>query len=65
MMHLMAKGTFVLAIGIIPGTLKLVVVIVHTLRAVLHLSWVIARFANDTSLHESVSVSGGHGTVPV
>ncbi len=65
MMHLMAKGTFVLAIAIIPDTLKLVVVIVHALCAVLHFSWIIARFAINSSPHKSVSVPGGHGTVPV
>ncbi len=65
MMHLMAKRTFVLAIGIIPDALKLVVVIVHALCAVLHLSRVIAWLAINSSLHESVSVSSGHGAVPV
>ncbi len=65
MVHLMAERTFVLAIGIIPDALKLVVVIVHALCAVFHLSRVIARLAINFSLHESVSVSGRHGTVPV
>jgi hypothetical protein len=65
MMHLMAERTFVLAIGIIPDALKLFVVIVHALCAVFHFSRVIARLAINSSLHESVSVPGGHGTVPV
>ncbi len=65
MMHLVTERTFVLAVGIIPGALKLVVVIVHAFCAVLHLSRVIARLAINSSLHESVGVSGGHGTVPV
>ena len=64
-MHRMAERTFVFAIGIVPDTLNLVVVIVHALCAVLHLSRVIARLAINSSLHESVGVSGGHGTVPV
>ncbi len=65
MVHLMAERTFVLTIGIVPDTLKLVVVIIHALCAVLHLSRVIARLAIDPSFHESVGVPGGHGTVPV
>ena len=65
MMHLMAEGTFVLAVGVVPGTFKLMVVIFHALRAVLHLSRVIARLAIDSPFHESVGVPGGHGTVPV
>jgi hypothetical protein len=65
MMHLMAERTFVLTIGIVPDALKLVVVIVHALCAVLHLSRVIARLAIDSPFHESVGVPGGHGTIPV
>ena len=61
----MTERTFVLAVGVVPDTLKLMVVIFHALRAVLHLSRVIARLAINSSLHESVGVSGGHGTVPV
>ena len=61
----MAERTLVLAVGVVPGTLKFMVVIFHALSAVLHLSRVIARLAINSSLHESVSVSGGHGTVPV
>jgi hypothetical protein len=65
MIHLIAEGTFVLAIGVVSHTLKLMVVIFHALCAVLHLSRVIARLAIHSSLHESVGVPGGHGTVPV
>ncbi len=65
MIHLVTERTFVLAVGIVPDTLKLVVVIFHALRAVLHLSRVIARLAINSSFHKSVGVSGGHGTVPV
>ncbi len=61
----MAEGTFVLAVGVVPGTLKLMVVIFHALCAVLHLSWVIARLAIHSCVHESIGVPGGHGTVPV
>ena len=65
MIHLMAERTFVLAVGIVPGTLKFMVVIVHAFCAVLHFSRVIARLAVHSSFHESVGVPGGHGTVPV
>ncbi len=65
MMHLMAERTFVLTISIVPDALKLVMVIVHALCAVLHLSRVIARLAIDSPFHESVGVPGGHGTIPV
>ena len=65
MVHLMAERTFVLAVGVVPGTLKFMVVIFHALGAVLHFSRVIARLAIHSSFHESVGVSGGHGTVPV
>ena len=61
----MAKRTFVLAVGVVPGTLKFMVVIFHALGAVLHFSRVIARLAIHSSFHESVGVPGGHGTVPV
>ena len=47
MMHRMAEGTFVLAVGVIPGTLKFMVVVYHALIAVLHFSRVIARLANS------------------
>ena len=65
MMHLMAERTFVLTIGIVPDALKLVVVIVHALCAVLHLSRVIARLAINSPFHESVGVPRGHGAVPI
>ncbi len=65
MMHLMTERTFVLAVGVVPGTLKFMVVIFHALGAVLHFGQVIARLAIHSSFHESVGVSGGHGTVPV
>ena len=61
----MTERTFVLTVGVVPDTLKLVVVIFHALGAVLHLSRVIAGLAIDPSFHESVGVPGGHGTVPV
>ncbi len=64
-MHLMTERTFVLAVGVVPGTLKFMVVIFHALCAVFHFSRVIARFAIHSSFHESVGVPGGHGTVPV
>ncbi len=65
MIHLVTERTFVLTVGVVSGTLKFMVVIFHALSAVLHLSRVIARLAINSSFHESVSVSGGHGTVPV
>ena len=61
----MAERTFVLTVGVVPGTLKFMVVIFHALCAVLHLSRVIARLAINSSLHESVGVPCGHGAVPV
>ena len=61
----MAERTFVLTVGIVPGTLKFMVVIVHAFCAVLHSSRVIARLAVHSSFHESVGVPGGHGTAPV
>ncbi len=64
MIHLVTERTFVLAVGVIPDTLKLMVVIFHALCAVLHLSRVIARLAINSSLHESVGVPCGHGAVP-
>ena len=65
MIHLMTERTFVLAVGVVSGTLKFMVVIIHALGAVLHLSRVIARLAIHSSFHESVGVPGGHGTAPV
>ena len=65
MIHLMTERTFVLAVGVVPDTLKLMVVIFHALGAVLHLSRVIARLAINSPFHESVGVPGGHGAVPV
>ena len=65
MVHLMTERTFVLTVGVVSGTLKFVVVIVHALGAVLHFSWVIAGLTIHSSFHESVGVPGGHGTVPV
>jgi hypothetical protein len=65
MIHLMAERTLVLTVGVVSGTLKFMVVIFHALGAVLHFSRVIARLAIHSSFHESVGVSGGHGTVPV
>ncbi len=65
MMHLMAERTFVLAVGVVPGTLKFMVVVYHALSAVLHFSRVIARLAIHSPFHESVGIPGGHGTVPV
>ena len=64
-MHLMTERTFLLTVGVVSGTLKFMVVIFHALCAVLHFSRVIARLAIHSSFHESVGVSGGHGTVPV
>ena len=61
----MAEGTFVLAVGVVPGTFKLMVVIFHALCAVLHLRRVIARLAIDSPFHESVGVPGRHGAVPI
>ena len=61
----MAERTFVLTVGVASGTLKFMVVIFHALGAVLHFSRVIAGLAIHSSFHESVGVSGGHGTVPV
>jgi hypothetical protein len=61
----MAERTFVLTVGVVPGTLKFMVVIVHAFCAVLHFSRVIARLAVHSSFHESVGVPGGHGTAPV
>ncbi len=61
----MAERTFVLTVGVVPGTLKFMVVIVHAFGAVLHFSRVIARLAVHSSFHESVGVPCGHGTVPV
>ena len=57
----MTERTFVLAVCVVPDTLKFMVVIFHAL----HFSRVIAGLAIHSSLHESVGVSGGHGTVPV
>jgi hypothetical protein len=65
MVHLMAERTLVLTVGVVPGTLKFMVVIVHALGAVLHFSRVIAGLAIHSSFHESVGVPGGHRTVPV
>ena len=65
MVHLMAERALVLTIGVVSGTLKFMVVIIHALGAVLHFSRVIARLAIHSSFHESVGVPGGHGTVPV
>jgi hypothetical protein len=65
MIHLMTERTFVLAVGVVPDTLKFMVVVFHALGAVLHLSRVIAGLAIHSSFHESVGVPGGHGTVPV
>ncbi len=56
----MTERTFVLAVGVVPGTLKFMVVIFHALGAVLHLSRVIAGLAIHSSFHESVGVPGGH-----
>ncbi len=64
-MHLMTERAFLLAVGVVSGTLKFMVVIFHTLCAVLHFSRVIARLAIHSSFHESVGIPGGHGTVPV
>ncbi len=61
----MAERALVLTVGIVPGTLKFMVVIIHALGAVLHFSRVIARLAVHPSFHESVGVPGGHGAVPV
>ncbi len=61
----MTERTFVLAVGIVPDTLKLMVVIFHALGAVLHLSRIIARLAVHSSFHESVGVPRGHGAVPI
>ena len=60
MVHLVTERTFVLAVGVVPDTLKLMVIIFHALCAVLHLSRVIARLAINSPFHESVGVSGGH-----
>jgi len=65
MMQLMAERTFVLAVGVVSGTLKFMVVVYHALSAVLHFSRVIARLAIHSPFHESVGVPSGHGTVPV
>ncbi len=64
MVHLVTERTLVLAVGVVPGTLKFMVIF-HALRAVLHFSRVIARLAIHSSFHESAGVPGGHGTVPV
>ena len=56
----MTEGTFVLAIGVVPDTLKFMVVIFHAPGAVLHLSRVIAGLAVHSSFHERVCVPGGH-----
>ena len=61
----MTERTFVLAVGVVSGTLKFMVVIVHALGAVLHLSRIITRLTIHSSFHKSVGVPGGHGTVPV
>ena len=62
----MAERTFVLIVGVVPDTLKLMVVIFHALCAVLHLSRVIARLAINSPFHpESVGVPRGHGAVPI
>ena len=61
----MAEGTFVLAIGVVSHTLKLMVVIFHVLGAVFHLSRIIARLAINSPFHESVGVPCGHGAVPI
>ena len=61
----MAERTFVLTVGVVFGTLKFMVVILHALGAVLHFSRVIAGLTIYSPFHESVGVSGGHGTVPV
>ncbi len=65
MIHLMTERAFVLTVGVVPDTLKLMVVILHALGAVLHLSRVIARLAVDSPFHESVGVPRGHGAVPI
>ncbi len=65
MMHLMTERKFLLAVGVVSGTLEFMVVILHALRAVLHFSRIIARLAIHSSFHESVGIPGGHGTVPV
>ncbi len=64
-MHLMTERTFVLAVGVVPGALKFMVVIFHALCAVPYFSRVIAWLAIHSSFHESVGVPSGHGTVPV
>ena len=61
----MTERTFVLAVGVVPDTLKFMVVIFHALGAVLHLSRVIARLAINSSFHKSVGVPSGHGAVPI
>ncbi len=61
----MTERTVVLALGVVPSTLKFMVVIFHALGAVLHFSRVIARLAIHSSFHESVGVPGRHGTIPV
>ena len=61
----MTERTFVLAVGVVSGTLKFMVVIVHALGAVLHFSRIITRLTIHSSFHKSVGVPGGHGTVPV
>ncbi len=65
MIHLMTERTFVLTVGLVPGTLKLMVIIFHALCAVLHLSRVIARLAINSPFHESVGVPREHGAVPI
>jgi hypothetical protein len=65
MIHLMTERTFVLTVRVVSGTFELMMIIVHALCAVFHLSRVIARLAINSSLHESVGVPGGHGAVPI
>ncbi len=56
MIHLMTERTFVLAVGVVPGTFELMVIIFHALCAVFHRSRVIAWLAINSPFHESVGV---------
>ena len=57
-MHLIAKGAFSVTVHIVFSTLKFVVAVFHTFRAVLSCMGVVVRATIQTLLHKRINPSG-------